>query len=345
MKNKVPIIILSILFVISSACAVVGFINYKEEDVVVPEPPKDEIVYEYYIEDALTDKLPSKDDYLFSKFNCTDNIKAEFDEEKWKFVPEVNKKATCQLYFVKKVYETTVTVSNGIVNDENNTKTVNREESITYSITPNEGYIFDSATCSDNKEVKWDASTNTLTIDSVTKDVACKLIFSVTKLKFNVMVDTESGTGSDEATYNYGDSVTAVVKPKSGYEGKEPQITCSNGQVATYDVEKYILSIEKLTSDTKCSVKFKKTPVKVYTFKLILEEGITVTTGGDLINGVKISAGSGENFTLRAENGKERIIDCGGRQPSTKKQNDEYTYFYEYLDITSDMTCKVTNGK
>ena len=28
-----------------------------------------------------------------------------------------------------------------------------------------------------------------------------------------------------------------------------------------------------------------------------------------------------------------------------KKQNDEYTYFYEYLDITSDMTCKVTNGK
>ena len=69
MKNKVPIIILSILFVISSACAVVGFINYKEEDVVVPEPPKDEIVYEYYIEDALTDKLPSKDDYLFSKFN------------------------------------------------------------------------------------------------------------------------------------------------------------------------------------------------------------------------------------------------------------------------------------
>ena len=86
MKNKVPIIILSILFVISSACAVVGFINYKEEDVVVPEPPKDEIVYEYYIEDALTDKLPSKDDYLFSKFNCTDNIKAEFNEEKWKFV-------------------------------------------------------------------------------------------------------------------------------------------------------------------------------------------------------------------------------------------------------------------
>ena len=45
MKNKVLIIILSILFVISSACAVVGFINYKEEDVVVPEPPKDEIVY------------------------------------------------------------------------------------------------------------------------------------------------------------------------------------------------------------------------------------------------------------------------------------------------------------
>ena len=100
-----------------------------------------------------------------------------------------------------------------------------------------------------------------------------------------------------------------------------------------------------MTSDTKCSVKFKKTPVKVYTFKLILEDGITVTTGGDLINGVKISAGSGENFTLRAENGKEPDIDCGGRQPSTKKQNDEYTYYYEYLDISSDMTCKVTNKK
>lgn len=345
MKNKGIILILCIFFVLFSACAIIGFINYEDDEIVDIEPPKDEIVYEYYIEDALSDKLPSKDDYIFSKFICTNNIKAEFDEEKWEFIPEINKKATCQLYFVKKVYETTVTVSNGIVNEENNTKTVNREDSITYNITPNEGYMFGSASCSDNKDVKWDSSTNTLTIDSVTKDVACKLVFSVTKLKFTIMVDTESGTGSDEETYNYGDSITAVVKPKSGYEGTEPQITCSNNQIATYDVSKYILSIDKLTNDTKCSIKFKKTPVKVFTFKLILEDGISISTGGDLVTGIKVSEGSSENFTLRVENGKKPNIDCNGKLASSINKVDDNNYSFEYLDITSDMTCKVSNGE
>lgn len=344
MKNKLLVVVLCIFFILSSVCAIIGFINYEEEVIIDDIPPKDEIIYEYYIEDALTDKLPSRDDYIFSKFVCTDNIKAEFDEDKWEFIPEINKKATCQLYFVKKVYETTVTVSNGIVNEEKNTKMVDREGGVTYSITPNEGYAFDTASCSDNKEVKWDASTNTLTIDSITKDVACKLVFSVTKLKFTIMVDTESGTGSDEGTYNYGDSITSVVKPKSGYDGTEPQITCSNNQVATYDVEKYILSIEKLTNNTKCSVKFKKTPVKVYTFKLELEDGITITTGGDLITGIKVSEGSSENFTLRVENGKKPNVNCNGKLASSVDKVDENNYSFEYLDITSDMTCKVTNG-
>ena len=53
-----------------------------------------------YINDELSDKMPSKGDALFQKAVCDDNANASWDSDKWGLlISNLNKKVKCNLYF------------------------------------------------------------------------------------------------------------------------------------------------------------------------------------------------------------------------------------------------------
>ena len=62
MNKKIIIIILSVLFIISSCLSLIGFIHHKKNQNQSNKlPSKDKITYEYYLEDELQKSIPSNE--------------------------------------------------------------------------------------------------------------------------------------------------------------------------------------------------------------------------------------------------------------------------------------------
>ena len=369
MKNKGMLFILFILFLIAATGAGVGFyynnigINQKPIEI-----PKGKVVYKYYLEDIEVTEMPknktiSKENnndntdgidlenetdinetekseteevtqeilYKFLKFSCTNDLTGTFDEEKWEFIPAEEKDSTCSLYFVNSRYPVTLTVINGTA-DESNSKYVDREENGTFKINPHEGYEFKDAICSDNKEAVWNSTNNTLLISAVTKEVSCKVNFSIQTLTAKITV--VNGTGNTSENVEYGESVEAVVEAKDGYE--KPKIECTNKQSATFENNK--LTIAKLTKNTECKVTF--TAVPVIKYKLTVSLPPQVKSVGNPLS-QEIESGKDGSFTLRTDEEWTSKIDCGGFIPNEERL-DSYTVKYTFLSMSKDIACKVT---
>ena len=208
MKNKGMLVILIIMFIVAVAGGVIGFLESKKNKPDTPDENKTgTITYKYYLEDEAVDEMPvnekttdengmeiTNEIYAFSRFNCTNNLTGDFNIEEWKFVPAQEIESTCELYFVKAKYEVTITEPINAKLDENNPKYINREENGTFIIVPNEGYEFSKATCSDNKQTSWDEEKNALIINSITKDVSCKVDFKLKELTVNIKVTDGEGS-------------------------------------------------------------------------------------------------------------------------------------------------------
>lgn len=347
--KKFGIALLVIIDIALFACGITGYIYNGKR--VEPEPEKpvekpQEVKYRYYLEDVEQDTMPQNETitnedgttttnvlYKLSNFACSNGNSGEWNENTWTFTPTEIKDSECSLYFVKSKYEVTLTITNG-TESEDNLKFIDRETNGVFGITPNEGYEFQEATCSDNKEATWNAANNTLEINAITKDVTCKVVFGIQNLTLDVTVT--NGKGNTTETAKYGDSISAIVEPNTGYEN--PTVTCTNDQIATFDNNK--ITIEKLTKSTKCKVTFKKVQLEKFNLKIdTLPDTIKITAGS---NSQEIESGKTGTFTLKADEGFEiDNISCGGITPSKETLADG-SIKYSFIGMTSNITCSVT---
>ena len=347
MKNKGLFIILLMLFLLSVAGAGIGFYEHNKVKPNNPNPetPQAKITYKYYLEDEEVQEMPGADKimdelgnetdkykYKFARYQCIDNtVTGQFNEDEWKFVPNVEKDTTCNLFFVNSTYEVTLTVTNGKA-DESNPKYIEREKDGEFKIIPSEGYKFESAQCSDDKTATWNEENNTLTINAIMKSVACKIVFEVKELKMDVTV--VNGKGTTTETAKYGESISAIVEPNEGYQN--PKLECTNDQKAEFKDNK--ITISKITDNTKCTLTFVEKPIKKYNIKITtLPDTITIVKGS---TDNSVEEGKTGTFMLKGTTGVKPTIKCSV-EPS-KTENTTEGYLYTFLNVTKDITCEVT---
>ena len=341
MKNKPIIIVLAILFVLSTAASAIGYLNHGKQTKpeVKPQEKKELVSYEYYVEDVLVTEAPintEEEPYIFNNAECDNNMSIDFDSENWTFTTNNKTKGTCKLYFNKGTYNVILTTANGLINDEDTsyTFTVDRLSDGQFKVVPNEGYDFKEVSCANDKEAIYDKSTNTLNINSITENIACKIDFELKNLV--VEIDVKNGEGKTTLNSKYGESVSAVVTPKDGYE--KPKITCTNNQENTYENNKFVIA--KLTDNTKCTIEFEKAPTITYNLRIDnLPEQVTITSGN---KEQSVVSGKDGKFSLKVDEGYQVKIDCNGIKPSDEKIDPDGTITYTFLGITKNITCNIT---
>ena len=345
MKNKGLIIFTTILLLLSITASIVGYIESKKEKEDDKPDNKAVLNYNYYLEDVLQDSIPQntsveEPEYAFNRYQCDNNITGSFDTDTWKFTPDQEKEGLCKLYFVKTNYDITITAANGNVDEDSPTK-VAREGDAKIIVTPNEGYEFKDVNCSNDKKATYNNKDNSLNISVIMEDIACKVNFEIRSLKADIVV--KNGDGTTTENVSYGESISALVQPKDGYEN--PKITCTNQQEATYENNK--LLIEKLTNDTKCTVEFVK--VKPVTYNLSFEEldddtkeKLQITSGST--DTVKLSAEGSYTLAIKSnegfENYKAKVV-CNNNT-IVPDSSEDGTYTYTISGLTKDTKCTIT---
>ena len=358
MKNKIIMIVLFVLFTICITCGIYGLIlnlRYKSENPNKPNIPgktQNNITYKYFLENEEISEIPKNEitstksddiennnDFIFKKYTCSDGISGMFDNQKWDFVIENNndnKKGTCELYFVKSKYNVTFTLKNA-VEDEMNLKVIERETNGVFKFIPNDGYIYKSTTCTNNKEPIWNEKDNSLTINAITSDTNCEVEFERKQLKINVIV--KNGSGNTTETVFFGDSKTIITAPKDGYQNAK--VTCTNKQIATF--ENNTIIVDKLTNDTTCTVTYQAIP-KV-NFKISISNP-TEFTDITLISDAEqpFETGKEGKVILRATDGTTPSLNCGDNLPTSKILEEDgttKTIEFSFYNMSNNVTCKI----
>ena len=132
MKNKPIIVVLSVLFVISTTFFLLGFVNRGKSSVpTIPNVVESELVnYEYYLDDALVEEMPTNsedNEYIFTTSECTNGMTIEFNEETWNYETLNKAKGVCKLYFNTKNYKVIITAANGLINENDTSYTFDVE--------------------------------------------------------------------------------------------------------------------------------------------------------------------------------------------------------------------------
>lgn len=343
-STMITIIVLEIL---SIAGGVVGFLESKKQP--NEQKPKDnknyEITYKYYIDNVAAKNMPEnstvetgEDDteetvYSFERYVCTNDVQGEFNVQEWKFTPNVTADSTCKLYFVSNFFEVTVNVTNGKLNElsATNNKKVKKGESLTYDITPNEGYEYNAtSSCSNGATATWNAETNKLTVSNVTAETKCEIKYDIKQLTVNVKV--ENGTTETESnTVEYGKDIEFTFTPNENmvYDKMECKPTIKS---ATYQTETNKLTISNVTADSTCTVTFKQNAFRV---TLNITNGTIV---GDTTKDVKKTGKA--IFNIKANEGyttspAEMTCENG----ATITSNGEVV---RVDSVTQDTTCSMT---
>lgn len=351
-KTRKLIIIMCIICIIFIILGIIGLIliNNEETNKIKPieKPQQNGIVYKYFLENEEVDQMPqnktiTKEDgtttteelYIYKKYSCTNNLNGEFNKEEWKFIPEKETKDTCSIYFVKAKYNVKLNLTNAM-EDETNSNTINREENAIFKIIPNDGYIFKDVSCTNNKEATWNDKNNTLTLDVVMQDTECNVNFEKKQLKINLIV--KNGSGSITETVYYGDNKTIIATPNTGYNNGS--VTCTNNQLVTFDNN--IVSLEKLTDNTTCTLTYKKQTLKTFTLTM---EDITNNNNVSLVSEKIQSIKENEigKIILRTNNDIPQL-DCGSVIPNIKEiesTDGAKTIEYSFHNMQSNITCRI----
>ncbi len=319
--RKLVIVIISTLIIVCTALGIVGFLESKKEETSNNDPKDYKIEYKYYLDGVEVSKMPinetedntnednndeNNDDinneeetlamYSFEKYDCTNNVKGIWDNDLWQFsVPEKNSDATCVLYFVSNYFDVEIKANNGIVNelDALKDRKVKRGESITYNITPTEGYNFEKVDCTNNATAEWNEENSTLTVSNVTKNTTCEVTYSIGE--YTIKFTANNGSITEETkTAKHGETVTTIINPGSEYIYNK--VSCSDGQTATYDTNTNTLTVSNITKNTTCTVDFKSNKYTI-TLKIVngtpIEDTKTVEAG----NKVSFTINSNEGYT------------------------------------------------
>lgn len=311
--RKPTIVIMVLLEILSLSGGIIGYLEHTRNNKQIPgqKENKYKITYKYYLdgvevatmprnipkEVSIPDEEVNPDEttpteeeieeeniYSFDKYICTNNVEGTFDNEKWEFIPKQTSDATCKLYFVTNIFDVTLNVNNGKLDElsaSNNPK-VKKGEKITYTIKPNDGYKYDTnSNCNNGALLDWNQGTNILTVSEVTANTTCNINYIINS--YNINVETENGVAKTEsATVEHGKNTEFEFTPNENmvYDSFtcDPQI-----KAATYDTASNKLILSNITSNSKCKVAFKQNAFKV---TLIINNGEIV---GDSTKDVKKS--------------------------------------------------------
>lgn len=353
-KNKTgTLYLLLFLIIITLAGGIIGLIanlNMK------PSNPNDtnkdgkfKVTYKYYVDNTETSNIvkqekikianeefegviDEKEMYTFEKYECSNEVKGSWNNEKWEFTPDLTADSTCKLYFLKNFHEVQITTSNALLPNNTNTQKVlvERNNTKTLNLLPTEGYKFGEAKCTEGANASYDVTTKDLVIGNVNKDTKCDVSFAING--FTVEVETSNAEIKEtKKTANYGDTVTFEITPKENYAFES--VTCTNEQKAEFNGN--TLTIKGLTNDSKCTVNFKFTIIK-YTVSLTVENGTLLesskspqTTNNNMEVSFAISKNDGYLFT-------GAVLDCG----ADKVESELTSNVLKIKNINKNLTCK-----
>ncbi len=299
-KNKIWIILLSILILIFIGFGIYGLLNYKTDN-----KKEYEIKILYYLDEIEEiEEIPKNTEevlYKFDKYVCTNKITGTWDEDSWTFTPNVTTDGTCKLYFLSTKHDVTLNISNGAL-ELNAVTLIEDGKDGTFLITPNEGYVFESSTCSNQEEIFWDEESNELTVKTIESDTTCAVMFKLNEFEVEIVVN--NGKGATVLTSQYGQELTSSVTASSGYGN--PKVTCTNSQTGTWTNNTF--KIESVTNNTKCTVSFEltQTTPTLYTVSL------TLNGHGSYPGPAQVISGGTAYFNIIPENGYKigSISDC-----------------------------------
>lgn len=349
MENKRIIAIL--IGVLSGVCLILGIIGLLEsKKTPTVKPIKNyQVTYKYYLNNVEVSQMPVnpkqivdesssisssvemnvEELYAFNTATCTNNVTYTWDAENWKFTPSNTADSTCSLYFVTTYNVVKAEATNAKITTPTEMK-IKRGEDAVIKITPNEGYAFEKAQCSNDEVVDWDNDAKELIVRSVTAETTCKVSFSISK--FSVEAQVNMGTGSTKVEYEYGKAVEINVVPAEEYGN--PEIACTNNQKATW--KDNVLKIDKLTDNTKCTITFKKLQSKTeYTVTLDVGTNGTIISGA---NPTKVLAGGSVSWNVRvAEGYKPDGITCDDGIGDIKASDSDYIVTLK--NVSKDAGC------
>lgn len=318
MNNKKTLMI--ILIALTSVClclGTVGLLENKKNAKPDVKPQREyQVTYKYYLNDVEVSQMPtnatmisSEEEasssstkkemdveklYAFNTYSCTNNVTGTWNDDTWTFTHSNTADATCSLYFVTTYNTVRVEATNAKITSDKEIK-VTRGQDAVIKITPDEGYTFEEAKCTNNEVVDWDNDAKELIIRSVTLETTCNAKFKMSK--FTVETQVNNGTGTTKVEYEYGKKVEIKTIPAEEYG--DPEIVCSNEQKATWKDD--TLTIEKLTNDTKCTITFKKTQSKIsYTVTLDVGDHGRIASGKAT---TEIMAGANAWWNINVDSG------------------------------------------
>ena len=135
----------------------------------------------------------------------------------------------------------------------------------TYTITPNQSYyIFknlDGDLVCDKTIGSYKIQNNKLILDDLKGDGSCTVRYRGKSVTANINVSNGTA-GSTKLTGEAGDDLSTTLAANSGYA--YDSVSCTNSQKATYSTKK--LTVNKIISDTTCTVVYGKPSDKTYTF-------------------------------------------------------------------------------
>lgn len=343
-KSAMPIII-GALSIICLIFGIIGFLENQKKPSVKPEI-KYQVTYKYYLNNVEVAQMPTNPKmisdegsstastkevdveklYAFNTATCTNNVTYTWDEETWTFTPSNTADSTCSLYFVTTYNTFKLEVKNAKIKGESEAK-IKRGEDAVVKITPDEGYVFEKAECTNNEVAEWNNDAKELIVRSITLETSCKANFVIGK--FTVETQVNLGTGTTKVEYEYGKKIELKVTPAEGY--RNPDITCTNDQKATWNNDTLI--IDKLTNSTLCTITFKKLQTKVdYTVSLDLGElGLGTILFGT--NPSKVPVGGSVSWNIRVNEGY--IIEnatCSTGTSHIDKSGDDYIVTLKNVD-------------
>ena len=208
--------------------------------------------------ETLPSSFPKKGQgYVGLGVTCTNGSTANWDNEDWDvdFTNLVIPTA-CTVDFTP-LYNVTAAAPNGTVTGS--PKEVAHGGLAAFEVIPNANYEYSSlSNCTGGS---YDESTNVLTINNVTSNIACQVNFSLVKRTVTVTASGGSVTGSPKEV-THGSTVTFTVTPNTGYTYSSN--TCGG------TVSGNTLTIPNVTADKTCSVTF--SPI-TYTITYNLNSG------------------------------------------------------------------------
>lgn len=168
-------------------------------------------------------------------------------------------------------YQVNVNANNGLVNGTSS-MIVGSGKNATFIVVPNNGYEFDSVSCTNGVKASYSKTDRSLKVATVRNNTTCTVTFSQ-RTDIKVSVNPTNGSSSPKSAYvTFGGSTQFTIKPNTGYVYAENSLSCSNGAIGNYNGN--TLTVSNVTTDTTCSLSFNKA---VYTVKVYVNNSLLDT--------------------------------------------------------------------